>query len=135
MLKTHKNRLPVACGWKVPEARIKKMYFFYTREFHRRYFGKLTIFIRHRLEVEGTRVGSKIINNDSDLLVSVRPRVITISNKKELNNAISAIPKGVGKPINIYEKCDSSGFKLIGSFVSARRAGLFLGLSASTTSP
>jgi hypothetical protein len=74
----------------------------------------------------------KIINNDSDLLVSVRPQVITISNKKELNNTISAIPKGVGKPINIYEKCDSSGFKLIGSFVSARRAGLFLGLSAST---
>jgi hypothetical protein len=74
----------------------------------------------------------KIINKDSDLLVSVRPQVITISNKKELNNTINAIPKGVGKPINIYEKCDSSGFKLIGSFISARRAGLFLGLSAST---
>lgn len=54
------------------------------------------------------------------------------SNKIELNNLIKGIPKGVGKPVNIYEKWDSSGFKLIGSFVSARRAGLFLGLSGST---
>lgn len=37
-----------------------------------------------------------------------------------------------GNPVNVYEKCDSSGFKLIGSFVSARRAGIFLDLSKST---
>jgi group I intron endonuclease len=37
-----------------------------------------------------------------------------------------------GNPINIYEKCSSEGFKLIGSFVSARRAGKLLGMSAST---
>lgn len=37
-----------------------------------------------------------------------------------------------GNPVNVYEKCDSSGFKLIGSFVSARRAGKFLDLSGST---
>ena len=37
-----------------------------------------------------------------------------------------------GNPVNIYEKCSSSGFKLIGSFVSARRASLFLGISQST---
>ena len=34
--------------------------------------------------------------------------------------------------VNIYEKFDSDGFKLIGSFVSIRRAGKFLGISGST---
>jgi group I intron endonuclease len=43
----------------------------------------------------------------------------------------SAPPKG-GNPVNIYEKCSSEGFKLIGSFVSAKRAAKFLGLSGST---
>lgn len=37
-----------------------------------------------------------------------------------------------GNPVNIYEKCTSEGFQLIGSFVSARRAGKFLGISGST---
>ena len=37
-----------------------------------------------------------------------------------------------GNPVNIYEKCSSEGFKLIGSFVSARRAAKFLGISGST---
>ena len=37
-----------------------------------------------------------------------------------------------GNPVNIYEKCSSEGFKLIGSFVSVRRAGKFLGMSGST---
>nr|YP_009364304.1 hypothetical protein [Ophiocordyceps sinensis]ARF03396.1 hypothetical protein [Ophiocordyceps sinensis] len=37
-----------------------------------------------------------------------------------------------GNPIYIYEKCSSEGFKLIGSFVSARRAGKFLDISGST---
>ena len=37
-----------------------------------------------------------------------------------------------GNPVNIYEKCDSSGFELIGSFVSARRAAIFLEISGST---
>lgn len=37
-----------------------------------------------------------------------------------------------GNPIYIYEKCTSEGFKLIGSFVSARRAGNFLNISGST---
>lgn len=37
-----------------------------------------------------------------------------------------------GNPVNVYEKCSSEGFKLIGSFVSARRAGKFLGMSGST---
>lgn len=37
-----------------------------------------------------------------------------------------------GNPVYIYEKCTSEGFKLIGSFFSARRAGKFLGISGST---
>jgi group I intron endonuclease len=37
-----------------------------------------------------------------------------------------------GKPIYIYEKFSSSGFNLIGSFVSARRAGKFLDINGST---
>ena len=37
-----------------------------------------------------------------------------------------------GNPVYVYEKCSSEGFKLIGSFVSARRAGVFLDMSGST---
>jgi len=37
-----------------------------------------------------------------------------------------------GNPVNIYEKCSSEGFELIGSFVSARRASKFLDISGST---
>ncbi len=32
----------------------------------------------------------------------------------------------------IHEKCDSEGFKLIGSFVSIRRAAKFLDISSNT---
>jgi group I intron endonuclease len=37
-----------------------------------------------------------------------------------------------GNRVNIYEKFSSEGFELIGSFVSARRAGKFLSISGST---
>jgi len=37
-----------------------------------------------------------------------------------------------GNPVNIYEKCYSEGFKFIGNFISARKAGLFLGICGST---
>jgi group I intron endonuclease len=37
-----------------------------------------------------------------------------------------------GNPVNIYEKSSEEGFKLIGSFVSARRAAKFLDISHST---
>ena len=37
-----------------------------------------------------------------------------------------------GNPIYIYEKCTSEEFKLIGQFISARRAGKFLDISGST---
>ena len=37
-----------------------------------------------------------------------------------------------GNPVNIYEKFFSKGFKLIGSFVSARRAWKLVGISGTT---
>lgn len=37
-----------------------------------------------------------------------------------------------GQSVNIYEKCDKEGFKLIGTFVSRRRAANFLDISANT---
>lgn len=37
-----------------------------------------------------------------------------------------------GNPVCVYEKCSGEDFKLIGNFVSARRAGKFLGMSGST---
>jgi group I intron endonuclease len=37
-----------------------------------------------------------------------------------------------GNPVNIYEKCSNEGWKLIGSFVSTRRAANFLDISHST---
>jgi group I intron endonuclease len=37
-----------------------------------------------------------------------------------------------GYLVDIHEKCDSEGFKLIGSFVSIRRAAKFLGISSNT---
>jgi group I intron endonuclease len=37
-----------------------------------------------------------------------------------------------GYSVNIYEKCDSEGFKLIGSFVSIRRAAKFLDISSNS---
>jgi hypothetical protein len=40
-----------------------------------------------------------------------------------------------GSFVNVYERCENEGgpsLKLIGSFVSARRAGKFLGISGST---
>jgi len=45
------------------------------------------------------------------------------------NTKMSAISRN---PVNIYEKFSSKGFKLIGSFVSARRAAKFLGISGTT---
>lgn len=86
----------------------------------------------------------RVINDDSDFSVSLNPEVKSpkvkslnlevksLNTEIELKNRISATPRGAGKPVNVYEKVDSSGFKLIGSFVSARRAGKFIGISGST---
>ena len=52
--------------------------------------------------------------------------------RKHSNDTKLKISSLHGNPINIYEKCSSEGFKLIGSFVSARKAAKFLGISGST---
>lgn len=74
----------------------------------------------------------KLINKDSDSLLTTKAgREKTLSNvtKIKVSTKLFCVP---GNPVNVYEKCSSEGFKLIGSFVSVRRAGLFLGISAST---
>lgn len=52
-------------------------------------------------------------------------------NRKDLFETKDKISKSHGNPINIYEKCSSEKFQLIGSFVSARRAANFLGMNGS----
>ena len=53
-------------------------------------------------------------------------------NRKHSCETKDKMSKTHGNPVNIYEKCYSEGFKWIGSFVSARRAAKFLGVSGST---
>lgn len=53
-------------------------------------------------------------------------------NRKHYCETKDKMSKTRGNPVNIYEKCSEKGFELIGSFVSARRAGNFLGISGST---
>jgi hypothetical protein len=69
------------------------------------------------------------INNESTCRLEVAAASLPIKDTKL--NISKASPRV--NPVNVYEKCDSSGFKLIGSFVSVRRAGKFLDLSGSTT--
>lgn len=54
------------------------------------------------------------------------------SNSKQSENTKLKLSVINGNHINIYEKFSSKGFKLIGSFVSARRASKILGISGST---
>lgn len=51
--------------------------------------------------------------------------------RKHSSETIDKMSKTHGNPVNIYEKCSSEGFKLIGSFVSPRKAANFLGMSGS----
>lgn len=53
-------------------------------------------------------------------------------NRKHTSETKDKMSKAQGNPVNIYEKCSSEEFKLIGSFVSARRAAKFLNMSGST---
>jgi len=52
--------------------------------------------------------------------------------RKHLPSTLEKMSKTKGNPVNIYERCNSEGFKFIGNFISARKAGLFLGISGST---
>jgi len=53
-------------------------------------------------------------------------------NRKHTREIKDKMSKTHGNPVTIYEKCSSKGFEVIGSFVSARRAAKFLGISGST---
>lgn len=53
-------------------------------------------------------------------------------NRKHSLSTLEKMSCVKGNPVNIYEKCSDEGFKLIGNFISARKAGLFLGISGST---
>ena len=53
-------------------------------------------------------------------------------NRKHSSSTLENMAKVKGNPVNIYEKSSYEDFKLIGSLVSARRAGLLLGISGST---
>lgn len=64
------------------------------------------------------------------LKIKATPTYTTAHIQKTKNEHLLNTNKG--NPVNIYEKCSSEGFKLIGSFVSARRAAKFLDMSGST---
>ena len=73
----------------------------------------------------------KGINRSEETKDLIRQKVLDRKHSEDTKLKMS-ISSPRGNPVNVYEKCDSSGFKLIGSFVSARRAGIFLDLSKST---
>jgi len=52
--------------------------------------------------------------------------------RKHSEETILKMSASKGYLVHINEKCDDEGFKLIGSFVSIRRAAKFLGISSST---
>lgn len=52
--------------------------------------------------------------------------------RKHSEETLLKMSTSKGHLVYIYEKYDSSGFKLIGSFVSMRRAAKFLGISGNT---
>lgn len=73
----------------------------------------------------------KGINRSEETKDLIREKALTRKHSEDTKLRMSmSSPRG--NPVNVYEKCDSSGFKLIGTFVSARRAGIFLDLSKST---
>jgi len=59
----------------------------------------------------------------------MRQKVLGIKHFEDTKLKLNVVS---GNPVNIYEKFSLKGFKLIGSFVSVRRAGKFLGISGST---
>lgn len=64
----------------------------------------------------------------AEALKELKPSSATQNVRKNPHTLTSSKPN----PVNIYEKVDSEGFTLIGNFVSARRAGQFMGTSPSS---
>lgn len=52
--------------------------------------------------------------------------------RKHSDETLFKMSVAKGSSVNIYEKCDKEGFKLIGCFISVRKAANFLGISKST---
>jgi group I intron endonuclease len=67
--------------------------------------------------------------HNKDTIQLMRQKALGRLHSEDTKLKMSAVS---GNPINIYEKCSLEGYKLIGSFVSARRAGKFLSISGST---
>nr|YP_008965372.1 GIYYIG [Rhynchosporium commune]AHC02360.1 GIYYIG [Rhynchosporium commune] len=67
----------------------------------------------------------KTHNDDTKELM----RQIALGRKHSL---VTRLSMSASRGVNIHEKCDSDGFKIIGSFVSIRRASKFLDVSGST---
>jgi len=59
----------------------------------------------------------------------MRQKVLGIKHFEDTKLKLNVVS---GNPVNIYEKFSLKGFKLIGSFVSVRRTGKFLGISGNT---
>lgn len=76
---------------------------------------------------ENNPLYGKIHSEDTKKLMS--QRALSRKHSCETKDKMS---KTHGNPVNIYEQLSSKGFELIGSFVSARRAAKFLGISGST---
>lgn len=67
--------------------------------------------------------------HSNDTIELMRQKALGRKHSEETKLKMSKIR---GNPVNIYEKCSSERFRFIGSFVSARRAGKFMGVSSST---
>lgn len=59
----------------------------------------------------------------------IRQKALNRKHTEDIKLKMSAIR---GNPVNIFEKVSSEGFRLIGCFVSPRRAAKFLGINGST---
>jgi len=68
-------------------------------------------------------------NHTKSSIELMRQKALNRKHSEETKLKMSTIR---GNPVNIYEKVSSEGFKLIGCFVSARRAAKFLGISGNT---
>jgi len=99
---------------------------------------KSALFGRHHTDETKNLMSLRKINENNpffgkthneDSIELMRQKALGRKYSEDTKLKMSAIS---GKPVYIYEKFSSEGFNLIGSFVSARRAGKFLGISGST---
>jgi hypothetical protein len=79
--------------------------------------------------IAGRSINSKHTEEIKTKIIKPLKKVLDIKPFEDIKLKINTVN---GNPVNIYEKFSSKGFKLIGSFVSARRAGKFLNISGST---